>query len=146
MRSFHNKYIQRVLYVANDLSLLLRHAPNSEMLTEPLRNALFEGMKVYLTVLLLYEDSDAVKREIGDHVPIEFEWRQLFIIQKIIQPVTTSLIDWMSRDETLLSKAVNRVIETLKQLYPPANMQVTENCIFSEYTCKVRLYRLFCLD
>ena len=137
MLSFHKKYIQRILYSANDLSLLLRHAPSGEMITDSLRNALFEGMKVYLSVLMLFEDTDAIKREIGDHVLIEVKWRQVFIIQKVLQPVTTSLIEWMSQDKNLLLKAVNQVIDFLKQLSPPTNMQIIEDKIFSDYTSKV---------
>ena len=137
LQSFDKKYIQRFLYSANDLSLLLRHHPSGEFITEQLRNALFEGMKAYLNVLMLFEDTDAVKREIGDHVPTEVEWKQIFIIQKIIQPVTTSFIEWMSQDSILLLQAVNQVIDILKQLHPPAKMRRVEDKVFSEYTCKV---------
>ena len=137
IESFDLKYIHKIMLISNDLSCILRHPPTPEVLTEPLRNAFLEGMKAYLTVLMLFEDTDAVKRKVGNHAPTDVEWKKIFIIQKVLQPVTTSFIEWMSQSSILLLQAANQVIDVLKQLHPPENMQIAEDKIFSDYTCKV---------
>ena len=135
-------YLDQVIIISNDLSCILRHTPSNKVLTEPLIRAFLEGMKAYLNVLMLFEYTDAVKREIRDHVPIEVEWRGIFIIQSLLQPVTTIFIEWLSQNKVLLLQSVNQVIEVLKHSHPPINMKIDENTIFNDYTCKVKNIRI----
>ena len=137
IKSFKHKFMTRFYNICHDLDYLVRHPPSAEVLTEHVKIAFLEGMRAYLNVLKLFEDSDAVKRVLRIHILIELDWKELFHIQRALQPITSGFIDWLSQNKDLLLQAVNEVFEVLKQLHPPAKMKCLDDKVFSSYNCKV---------
>ena len=96
-----------------------------------------DGLKAYIKVLKLFEDSDAVKRMLGVHIQTEVDWKEIFLFQRILQPISSGFINWLSQNKDLLLKAVTEVFEVLKQLHPPDRMKFVCEKVFSFYDCKV---------
>ncbi|KAI6661765.1 E3 ubiquitin-protein ligase UBR1 [Oopsacas minuta] len=136
VKSFNKHRTRRAHCTSHDVGYLLRHSPNSGVLTEPVRYAFLQGLKSHVTVLKLFEGTDAVKRELVAHVPFESDWREVFYFQRLLQPITSYFIGWLPKNRSLLLESINIVFETL-QLMKPVGFKSLETTVFRNYSCQI---------
>ena len=137
VKSFNKHRTRYISRTSHDVGYLLRNSYDDVMLNESVRDAFFQGLKSHVNILKLIEDSDIVKREVFMHIPMENDWKEMFYIQRLLQPISSCLIGWLSKDRTLLRDSVDVVCEALFKLHPPDKMKVLEKPVFRNYTCNV---------
>ena len=129
--------MEHISRTSHDVGYLLRNSSTDVVLNESARDAFFQGLKSHIGILKLVEDSDIVKRETLMHIPMENEWHEIFYLQRLLQPISTCFIGWLSMDKTLLRDSVDAVCEALFKLHPLDKMKVVKKPVFGKYTCNV---------
>uniref|UniRef100_A0A8C5E974 E3 ubiquitin-protein ligase n=1 Tax=Gouania willdenowi TaxID=441366 RepID=A0A8C5E974_GOUWI len=70
--------------------------------TDELRGAVLEGFRVFLGFLKCMQGMEEMKRQLGQHIPVEPEWEAGFTLQIQLRHILAMFQDWCSSDEEIL--------------------------------------------
>ncbi|XP_063980844.1 E3 ubiquitin-protein ligase UBR2 isoform X2 [Diachasmimorpha longicaudata] len=110
-RSLPNASFKRAQYILCDLSYLLGSKP--DVWTDELRKGFLQGMSLLMKLLWSMQGTDAVIRQVGQHMEYEPEWESAFNLHVKLSPVISLALEWCGSDRVVLIKAFRLVLKKL---------------------------------
>ncbi|KAK3764043.1 hypothetical protein RRG08_046512 [Elysia crispata] len=112
--SDRNNVFKRSMYVLHDLKYALVCKPNGpEEWSDALRENFLRGLTTFLQLLSLIQGIDSIKRQVGQHLDFDPEWKGAFTIQIKLEDILVLFCDWCSADRYLLVEGYKATMEVL---------------------------------
>ncbi|GFO34713.1 E3 ubiquitin-protein ligase ubr2 [Plakobranchus ocellatus] len=112
--SDRNNVFKRSMYVLHDLKYALVCKPTSpDEWTDTLRENFLRGLTTFLQLLSLIQGIDSIKRQVGQHLDFDPEWKGAFTIQIKLEDILVLFCDWCSADRYLLVEGYKATMEAL---------------------------------
>ncbi|XP_028292985.1 LOW QUALITY PROTEIN: E3 ubiquitin-protein ligase UBR1 [Gouania willdenowi] len=97
---YNSEKFSRIQVIFHDLRYILISKPS--VWTDELRGAVLEGFRVFLGFLKCMQGMEEMKRQLGQHIPVEPEWEAGFTLQIQLRHILAMFQDWCSSDEEIL--------------------------------------------
>eukprot|EP00118_Oscarella_pearsei_P007753 m.38708 g.38708 ORF g.38708 m.38708 type:complete len:1803 (+) comp32631_c0_seq2:65-5473(+) len=117
-------FISRSQWILLDLSYLLRHGKGC--ITGGQSEILLRAFQSLLNLLSILHGVDSSKRQCGNHVEYELDWRSAVQLQGRIGCFLSSFVSWCVQDKHVLKECIQM---TLKALFKVRNPEKYDNGI-----------------